>query len=314
MRNRHFANAVLAVARQLIYCESKRAEPGVLWDAVRQLTIGDYPLVSEQLTSRKMPLAPPPITESSLKALVRRYLPSKVWSALSRLRRRLQPGRFVVSPVYVKQQSSGENEKPRPASLDFDIIFENNGFLGTESVSGEGSSLFQTRIIREELPKLLKELGVRNFLDVPCGDWNWMRRVDLADIEYTGGDIVQAIIDRNNEIHGNENRRFECLNIITGPLPRADLIFCRDCLVHLHFSDGLAALEQFRKSGAKWLLTTTFTDRDGNEDLYEGGVWRPLNLEKAPYNLPKAERYINEGCTEGDNMFGDKCLALWRLS
>ena len=141
-----------------------------------------------------------------------------------------------------------------------------------------------------------------------------MRYVDLSGINYTGGDIVHAIVDRNNERYGNENRKFECINIITGPLPKADLILCRDCLVHLNFADGLAALEQFRKSGANWLLTTTFTGRDSNDDLFEGSVWRPLNLEKAPYNLPKAERYINEECTEGNNLYSDKCLALWRLS
>jgi hypothetical protein len=83
--------------------------------------------------------------------------------------------------------------------------------------------------------------------------------------------------------------------------------------VHLSFADGLKALEQFRASGARWLLTTTFTDRGENSDLYDGHIWRPLNLEKSPYNMPKAERYINEGCTEGDGLFGDKCLALWRI-
>jgi hypothetical protein len=81
----------------------------------------------------------------------------------------------------------------------------------------------------------------------------------------------------------------------------------------LNFEHGLAALEQFRKSGAKWLLTTTFTDREDNVELYEGGIWRPINLEKPPYNLPKPERCINEGCTEGNNLFGDKSLGLWRL-
>jgi glycosyltransferase involved in cell wall biosynthesis len=315
MRNRNFANAVLAVARQLICSEARRAEPDVLWGAIRRLTIDDYSLVcAPPVAGQVIPSLHSAAVENSIKVLARRLLPPKIWSRLSRLRHRLRSGSSVVFPVCVEQQNKGEDEKPRPASLDFDKIYKNNGFLGTESVSGEGSSLFQTRIIREELPKLLKELGVIHFLDVPCGDFNWMRYLDLSGICITGGDVVEDIVARNNDAYGNENRNFECLNIITGPLPKADLIFCRDCLVHLNFADGLAALEQFRKSGAKWLLTTTFIDRDSNDDLYEGTVWRPLNLEKAPYNLPKAERYINEGCTEGDNMYGDKCLALWRLA
>ncbi|MDP2979070.1 MAG: class I SAM-dependent methyltransferase [Thiobacillus sp.] len=201
----------------------------------------------------------------------------------------------------------------KPASLDFEKIYEDNLFLGTESRSGKGSSLFQTRIVREEIPKLLDVLKIEHLLDVPCGDWNWMRHVNLPGVQYTGGDIVRDIVDKNNSSFGKENRRFEYMDIVSGPLPKADLILCRDCLVHLSFGDGLAALDQFRKSGAKWLLTTTFTDRDGNAELCEGLIWRPLNLEKPPYNLPKAERYINEGCTEDDGMFGDKCLGLWKL-
>lgn len=216
-----------------------------------------------------------------------------------------------------RSELSGASQKVRPgskkASLDFDGIYRQNGFEGTESRSGGGSTLEQTYVISREIPLLLKELGIKHFLDVPCGDLNWMRYVDFGDVKYTGGDIVQAIVDKNSAEYGDEKRSFQRINIITGPLPVADMIFCRDCLVHLSYADGLSALEQFRNSGAKWLLTTTFTDRTSNSDLYEGDIWRPLNLEQAPYNLPKPERYINEACTEGAGLFGDKCLALWRI-
>jgi hypothetical protein len=216
-----------------------------------------------------------------------------------------------------RSELPGSSEKVRlggkRASLDFEEIYQHNGFDGTESRSGGGSTLEQTRVISREIPLLLKELGVKHFLDVPCGDFNWMRYVDLGDVKYTGGDVVQAIVDKNTAEYGNEKRSFQRINIITGPLPVADMIFCRDCLVHLNYADGLSALEKFRSSGAKWLLTTTFTDRASNSDLYAGDIWRPLNLEQAPYNLPKPERYINEACTEGGGLFGDKCLALWRI-
>ena len=230
-----------------------------------------------------------------LKTLLLKLLPARVLDALRRIRAHFAP-RTSVAPTGKK------------ASLDFDRIYSNNGFEGTESVSGGGSTLFQTRVISIEIPKLLAELDTKNVLDVPCGDWNWMRLIKLYGVRYTGGDV-----DENNKKFADETHRFERLNIITGPLPKADLILCRDCLVHLNFADGLKALEQFRSSGAKWLLTTTFTDRENNSELYEGHIWRPLNLEKAPYNLPTAERYMNEGCTEGDELFGDKCLALWRI-
>ena len=213
----------------------------------------------------------------------------------------------------MSRPSPERTEARRPAHLDFVEIYENNGFLGAESRSGKGSSLIQTRVLREEIPSLLDELGIQHVLDAPCGDWNWMRHVNLSGVRYTGGDIVAELVEQNNRSFGSERCRFERLDVVMGPLPKADLILCRDCLVHLSFADGLAALDQFKKSGAKWLLTTTFTQRDANTDLYEGDIWRPLNLEKPPYNLPRPERYINEGCTEDDGLFGDKCLGLWRL-
>jgi len=239
-----------------------------------------------------------------IKRFIRTILPSPVLAYL----RGIRASGAVPSGISQKAHPDGKR-----ASLDFDGIYQRNGFEGTESRSGGGSTLEQTRVISREIPLLLKELGVKHFLDVPCGDLNWMRYVELGDVKYTGGDIVQTIVDKNTAEYGDEKRSFQRINIITGPLPVADMIFCRDCLVHLSFADGLSALEQFRNSGAKWLLTTTFTDRASNSDLYEGDIWRPLNLEKAPYNLPKAERYINEACTEGGGLFGDKCLALWRI-
>jgi glycosyltransferase involved in cell wall biosynthesis len=304
-----FPHAVLTVAKQLLYCEKQRANPEVLWNAIHQLTINYYPIACYQpLTTKENQDLTPPYAENKVKILARRFLPAKAWNGIRKLRDRLQ---LSLLPNHEIKQT---NQETRVASLDFDNIYQNNGFAGTESRSGEGSSLFQTRIIREEIPKLLQELGIKNLLDVPCGDWNWMRHVDITNINYIGGDIVKAIIDKNNQLYGKENCKFEYVNIITGSLPKSDIILCRDCLVHLNFQDGLAAIEQFKKSGAKWLLTTTFTDRDINTDLYEGHIWRPLNLEKPPYNLPEAQMYINEGCTEGSSLFRDKCLGLWQLN
>jgi hypothetical protein len=240
-----------------------------------------------------------------VKELIKKILPPPAVDALRGLRDSL-PSKDSPS-----RESAANTEKK--ASLNFEEIYSSNGFDGTESLSGGGSTLFQTRLIRIEIPLLLRELGVKTLLDVPCGDWNWMQHVTLDGVQYTGGDVVQSIVDENKKKYADATHQFERLNIVTGPLLQADLILCRDCLVHLSFADGLKALEQFRASGARWLLTTTFTDRGENSDLYDGHIWRPLNLEKSPYNMPKAERYINEGCTEGDGLFGDKCLALWRI-
>jgi hypothetical protein len=71
-------------------------------------------------------------------------------------------------------------------------------------------------------------------------------------------------------------------------------------------------LQNFKTSGARFLLTTTFPKHTKNVDL-DHGFWRPLNMEMAPFNFPQPIEVINENCTEGANQFTDKSLGLWRL-
>ncbi len=194
----------------------------------------------------------------------------------------------------------------------FTQIYKNNLFEGAQSRSGEGSNLEQTAIIRKEIPGLLKQFHIKSFLDAACGDWYWMRETQLGVRSYIGLDIVQALIDINKKKYGNETTTFKCLNLVTDPLPKADLIFSRDCLVHLSFEDSINVLKNFKNSGATYLLVTTYSQRDLNSDL-ETRFWRPLNLQLPPFNFPPPLYLINENCSEGDGHYMDKCLGLWRL-
>lgn len=197
--------------------------------------------------------------------------------------------------------------------LDFTNIFKNNLFNGTESVSGEGSSLKQTEVLRAELPKILEKYEVKTFLDIPCGDFNWMKLINFKGVNYIGADVVKEVVEQNMAKYGNEHITFRHLNLFESDLPKVDAIFCRDCLVHLNFEDGMNAIKNIKKSGSKYLLSTTFTNRSKNQDLLGNDIWRPLNLEKKPYNLPKPLFILNENCSEGDGKFRDKCIAVWRI-
>ncbi len=53
-----------------------------------------------------------------------------------------------------------------------------NGEL--ESESGPGSSMSFTQVTRDYLYDVIERYSVRSIVDVACGDWNWMRHVDLA--------------------------------------------------------------------------------------------------------------------------------------
>lgn len=183
----------------------------------------------------------------------------------------------------------------------------------TKSKSGTGSALDQTQALIAALPALLRTWDVRSLLDIPCGDFNWMRHVDLAGLDYLGADVVPRLVEANQRSFAAPGIEFRVLDLVNDPLPRTDLILCRDCIVHLSFKDAKRALQNLAASGATYLLATTFTDRDANADC-KTGKWRVLNLEKAPFDLPPPLQVLNEGCTEGDGMFGDKSLGLWRLA
>jgi SAM-dependent methyltransferase len=196
--------------------------------------------------------------------------------------------------------------RPGTARAVFTNIYRHNGWGNPESVSGRGSTLAHTEVVRRELPRLLRELGARSLLDAPCGDFNWMRHVELDGVSYVGADVVPEMIKRNRREYGRAGRRFVVLDVTRDRLPRSDVILCRDCFIHLSFEHTLAALDNFRRSGSRYLLATTHTNIRQNTDIETGG-WRSLNLELPPFNLPPPERLILE------HAWVAKCLGLWRL-
>jgi len=200
----------------------------------------------------------------------------------------------------------------KPTRTVFTEIYRKNDWNDPESVSGTGSNVAATSIVRDEVARLIEDLRVKTLIDAPCGDFNWMRLTNLKGVSYLGVDVVPQLIDHNNNRYGQDNIRFQVLDVVKDVLPRADLILCRDALVHFFFKDVLRTLRNFKKSGAPYLLTTTFPKHQ-NVDIKARGRWRPLNLQIAPFNLPSPVRLINEGCTEMGGVFSDKSLGLWAL-
>lgn len=200
----------------------------------------------------------------------------------------------------------------RPIKARFEAIHQTNAWQGRESVSGVGSDLGATESIRRELPLLFRELRIRSILDAPCGDFHWMKELDLAGIDYTGMDLVPAIIEAVQNEHSRTGVRFIVGDITTGPLPTVDLILCRDGLVHLSNRLGIRAIENFRKSKSKYLLATTFPEVDQNRDIPTGS-WRPINLELPPFNLGKPQQLIEDSDQQPLHL-PKGYLGLWALA
>jgi hypothetical protein len=187
----------------------------------------------------------------------------------------------------------------------FTNVYDNNWWWTGETHSGCGSNLYQTQLIRQEIPRIIKKYDIQSILDIPCGDFHWMQYVDLG-IPYFGADIVKELVISNQEKYGNEQRHFMHLDVISDDLPQADLILCRDCLVHLSLAQIWQALQNIKKSGAKYLLATSYSQTGVNIDI-SAGSWRKLNLMVAPFNFSNPILVYNEGYE------GDKCLVMWKI-
>jgi len=195
--------------------------------------------------------------------------------------------------------------------MSFDVFREIylNRRWGGEPSSGPGASLEQTKVIRKELPKLISEFSIETMLDIPCGDFQWMRHVDLSTCHYIGADVLPELVYANSQQYGHD---FRVLDITRDPLPQVNMILCRDCLVHFPFEHIRRAIDNIRRSGSRYLLTTTFSARDQNTDG-ELGKWRTLNLQLPPMSFPQPLNLINENCTEYEGNYSDKSLGLWRI-
>jgi hypothetical protein len=189
----------------------------------------------------------------------------------------------------------------------FAHYYETNVWGDAESVSGSHSTIVYTNNIRKELPALFARLKVTRILDAPCGDYNWFRLVPRdGTTTYLGADIVEALVERNQSAFGNDNTSFRYLDITKDPLPQADLWMCRDCLFHFSDANIWRALENFVRSDIRYLLTTTFPESSGNQNIPTGN-FRLLNLELPPFSFPKPIASIDDWI-EGHPV---KKLALW---
>lgn len=181
-----------------------------------------------------------------------------------------------------------------------------------ETACGLGSTLRMTDAIRRAIPAMLSDFGVTSLLDAPCGDFNWMAETDISGIDYIGADysadrIKSAQAKTSLAGCAPRSRTFIECDLISGPLPTADAMLCRDFLQHLPNADVLRVLGNIRHSTTEWLLVTTFSN-ETNQDIVRRGGFRPLNLERQPFSLPPPRQAVPDPPDSG------RFLAVWNRS
>jgi Methyltransferase domain len=195
----------------------------------------------------------------------------------------------------------------------FRAIFERNAWAGRESRSGEGSDFEYTAALRRELPRLVARFGIRSVLDAPCGDYNWMRDLRLDVERYVGVDVVPEVVAELGARYADATHSFVAADVSRDPLPTADLILCRDCLVHMSNDTARSTIANFKHTGSRFILTTTYLHRFWNARCGAPGGWRTLNLERPPFGFPRPLAVLDEEFAAHGGRYADKALGLWRL-
>jgi hypothetical protein len=212
------------------------------------------------------------------------------------------------------------------------------------SLSGPGSNAEETLGVRTALPALLALTSVRTLLDVPCGDFNYMRAVLSAPmtppgIEYIGMDIVSTLVGRlqatfgtahRQEVrtapssnlstagsHSNKRHRisFQRFDLAQEFLWPADLVVVRDILFHFELGRAVSVLRRVGLSGCRFALITYFPRVDNRfaaRKYHPGrgfGSYASWNLEAAPFALPPPLLAIGK-----DGNRKDRVMGLWRCA
>jgi SAM-dependent methyltransferase len=188
----------------------------------------------------------------------------------------------------------------------FNQIYATNAWRGEDGTrSGPGSTLPATELIREALPRKMEELGVRSVLDVACGDGFWQPELP----GYIGADIAASALEAAQARHPDRN--FVLLDAVVDELPRTDAVLTRDTMQHLSLVDGLAMLNNIRRSGARWLFASTH--RGGTNVNIRTGDWYEIDLESWPFLLGPPAWTVFDGVWKSGIHHARKVIGLWRL-
>jgi hypothetical protein len=197
------------------------------------------------------------------------------------------------------------------------LLAQNSGDELIESISDEslsrrfaelaGARPSTSRALRIALTTLFARLGIHSLVEISCGHCSWLRGDEPGLAQYTGIDLNPGMIEQNRRDFAAQKWDFEIIDAVSADIPAADAVLYRDYLEHLPIEDIDNALLRIRRSGARYLIAT---NHDGTADncVNDQGNWRPLNLMRAPFNLPvPVERILLD---EGTG----KTLAAWQLT
>jgi SAM-dependent methyltransferase len=158
--------------------------------------------------------------------------------------------------------------------------------------SGSGSTETHATEYVKTIADYVARHSIRSVVDLGCGDFTIGKRITDLGVDYTGVDVVPALIRHHMQRYASRNVRFAHLDIVADPLPQADLCLIRQVLQHLSNDQILRILPKLTRYGH--VLVTEHYPGTGarivpNRDKPQGHDTRieddsAVFLEHAPFN------------------------------
>ena len=221
---------------------------------------------------------------------------------------------------------------PLTAIQDRDPRYYYGRLSARSSASGIGSDVGSnlTASHLRFISRQIERLRIRTMIDAPCGDVNWQMGSWAIDslAAYVGLDIVQRVVDLDRLRFGHHsNKQFGRWDLAACPLPQivwahdstsgsglpgtsqpADLVLMRHVLQHMPLERATMALRHAVKSGASYLIATTFLPagtggarRGGHNSHVPEGGWFSNNLMAAPFLLHSPEECVHDSVHDSVN-------------
>ncbi|MBK8556592.1 MAG: hypothetical protein IPL65_12860 [Lewinellaceae bacterium] len=131
----------------------------------------------------------------------------------------------------------------------FEKIYRSKHWDEGESISGPGSSLMATQGIVAGLQKFVADYHIASMVDVPCGDFHWMRQLNFSNLKYLGRHSISVDPTEHQAIQ-QRKRTLQDLNIISDEISFC-VMFCSTGLPGSIFLWGHhGTIENIKKSPA----------------------------------------------------------------
>ena len=169
----------------------------------------------------------------------------------------------------------------------FKNIYENRLWSGANlniPLSGPGSLPDRAIPYVRFTEEVISNLQITSVLDVGHGDWEMWESYKFEDVRYVGVDVVEGLSNKLEKIYGSATRTFFPIDITNTLPPDADLLICKDTLMHLPNRDIIYFLRNLKKF--KYLIIcndVNFVSRKLNNYDIKSGEYRGIDLESLPY-------------------------------